>query len=135
MGLPYYLRHYSLHMEGRFGFNVFSLHITSRMTACTYMIDEFLAFLESLQDQRLWFDPWVRKIPWRRAWQPILVFLPGESRGQKNLVGYSPWAHKESDTTERLSTAQMTFMLTTEKRTILYPKAQSIHIAVLFLQL
>ena len=46
------------------------------------------------------FDPWVRKIPWRRAWQPTPVFLPGESPGQRNLVGYGPWGHKESDTTE-----------------------------------
>ena len=36
------------------------------------------------------FDPWVKKIPWRRAWQPTAVFLPGESNGQKNLVDYSP---------------------------------------------
>ena len=36
------------------------------------------------------FDPWVRKIPWRRAWQFIPVFLPGESRGERNLLGYSP---------------------------------------------
>ena len=50
--------------------------------------------------------PWVGKIPWRRAWQPTPVFLPGESHGQRNLAGYSPWSHKESDTTERLSTAQ-----------------------------
>ena len=47
----------------------------------------------------------VRKIPWRRAWQPTPVFLPGESNGQRSLVGYSLWGHKESDTTERLSTA------------------------------
>ena len=40
------------------------------------------------------FDPRVGKIPWRRAWQPIPVFLPGESRGQRRLVGYSPWSHK-----------------------------------------
>ena len=40
------------------------------------------------------FDPWVRKIPWRRKWQPIPIFLPGESHGQKSLVGYSPWGHK-----------------------------------------
>ena len=46
------------------------------------------------------FDPWVGKIPWRRAWQPTAVFLPGESHGQWGLVGYSPWGHKESDTTE-----------------------------------
>ena len=37
---------------------------------------------------------------WRRAWQPTAVFLPGESRGQRSLEGYSPWGHKESDTTE-----------------------------------
>ena len=35
------------------------------------------------------FDPWVRKIPWRRAWQPTPLFLPGESYGQRSLVGYS----------------------------------------------
>ena len=46
------------------------------------------------------FDPWVGKVPWRRAWQPTPAFLPGESHGQKSLVGYSPWDHKESDTTE-----------------------------------
>ena len=46
---------------------------------------------------------WVRKIPWRRKWQPTPVFLPGESHGQRNLVGYSPWGCKESDTSERIS--------------------------------
>ena len=35
-------------------------------------------------------DPWVGKIPWRRKWQPTPVFLPGESRGQRSLVDYSP---------------------------------------------
>ena len=49
------------------------------------------------------FDPWVGKIPWRRAWQPTPVFLPGESHGPRSLAGYSPWGHKESDMTERLS--------------------------------
>ena len=39
-------------------------------------------------------------IPWRREWQFTPVFLPGESHGQKSLAGYSPWGHKESDTTE-----------------------------------
>ena len=43
------------------------------------------------------------KNPWRRKWQPTPVFLPGESHGQRSLAGYSPWDHKESDTTERLS--------------------------------
>ena len=41
------------------------------------------------EDIRDKFDPWVRKIPWRRAWQPIPVFLPGESHAQRSLVGYS----------------------------------------------
>ena len=42
------------------------------------------------------FDPWVSKIPWRRKWQPIPVFLPGKYRGQRSLAGYSPWGLKES---------------------------------------
>ena len=45
-------------------------------------------------------DPWVRKIPWRREWQPTPVFLPGKPHGQRSLAGYSPWVCKESDTTE-----------------------------------
>ena len=50
--------------------------------------------------QRQGFDPWVGKTPWRRAWQPTPVFLPGEFRGQRSMVGYSPWSRKELDTTE-----------------------------------
>ena len=37
------------------------------------------------------FAPWVRKIPWRRKWQPTEVFLPGEFHGQRSLAIYSPW--------------------------------------------
>ena len=40
------------------------------------------------------------KTPWRRKWQPTPVFLLGKLRGQRSLAGYSPWGHKESDTTE-----------------------------------
>ena len=36
----------------------------------------------------------------RRTWQPTPVLLPGKSHGQRSLVGYSPWGHKESDTTK-----------------------------------
>ena len=46
------------------------------------------------------FDPLIGKIPWRRKWQPTPVFLPGESHGQRSLVGYSPWGRKGSDMTE-----------------------------------
>ena len=38
--------------------------------------------------KKCWFDPWVGKILWRRAWQSTLVFLPGESQGQRSLVCY-----------------------------------------------
>ena len=52
--------------------------------------------------KRRGFDPWVRKIPWGKGWQPTPVLLPGQSHGQKSLAGHSPWSHKESDMTERL---------------------------------
>ena len=42
------------------------------------------------------------RFPWRRKWQPTPVFLPGESHGQRSLMGFSPRGRKESDTTERL---------------------------------
>ena len=50
--------------------------------------------------KRCGFNLWVRKIPWRRAWQPTPVFLPGESHEQRSLADYSPWGRKELDTTE-----------------------------------
>ena len=45
------------------------------------------------------FDPQIGKIPWRREWQPTPVSLPREFQGQRSLVGYSPWGHKELDMT------------------------------------
>ena len=56
-----------------------------------------------LQCGRSGFNPWVKEILWRREWQPTPVFLPGESHGQRSLVGYSPWGCKESDMTEQLT--------------------------------
>ena len=46
------------------------------------------------------FDPGVGKIPWRRAWKPPPVFLPGESHEQRSLARYSPWGCKQLDMTE-----------------------------------
>jgi len=46
------------------------------------------------------FEPWVGKIPWRRAWQPTQIFLPWKSHGQKSQEGYSLWGCEELDTTE-----------------------------------
>ena len=51
-------------------------------------------------DMRRGFDHWIRKILWRGALQPTLVFLPGESHGQRSLAGYSPWGCKELDMTK-----------------------------------
>ena len=53
-----------------------------------------------LETQETVINPWVWKIPWRREWQPTPVFLPEQSHGQRSLTDYSPWDHKESDTTE-----------------------------------
>ena len=58
---------------------------------------------QSWRHRRCRFSPWVRKIPWRRKWQPSAVFLPGESHGQRILAGYRPWDQKESNTTEWLT--------------------------------
>ena len=46
------------------------------------------------QYRRQEFDPWVGKISWRREWQPTLIFSPGESHGERRLMGYSPWCQK-----------------------------------------
>ena len=50
----------------------------------------------------IWVRSLIRKMLWRRKWQPTPVLLPGKSHGQRSLVGYSPWGCKELDTTERL---------------------------------
>ena len=57
---------------------------------------------------RRWdLDSWVGKIPWKRKWQPIPVFLPEKSHGQRSLEGYSPWSNKQLDATYQLSTQKV----------------------------
>ena len=58
--------------------------------------------LHAMQETQV-FDSRVWKIPRRREWQLTPVFLPREFQGQRSLAGYSPWGHKESDTTEQLT--------------------------------
>ena len=58
------------------------------------------------------FEPWVGKIPWRRKWQPTPISLMGKSHGQRSLVGYSPWDHKEFDMTEQLNNKNKYTLLT-----------------------
>ena len=67
------------------------------------------------------FSPWVRKIPWRSKWQPL---LPGESLGQKSLVGYSPRGCKESDITEHTHTHNLPINLKRNKMAHLVKRNQ-----------
>ena len=55
-------------------------------------------------DLRIMFDPWIGRIPWRRTWQPAPVFLPGESHGQRSLVGYVHTVAKSQTRLKRLGT-------------------------------
>ena len=57
------------------------------------------------------FDLWVRKIPWRRKWQPTPVFSPGESHGWKSSGGYHSWGHKESKFAGHKTCGSMCFLL------------------------
>ena len=54
---------------------------------------------QSRKCKRCEFDPQAGKIPWSRKWHPTPVFLPGKCHGQRSLVGYHPWGHKELDMT------------------------------------
>ena len=53
--------------------------------------------------QETWVQSLGQEDPWRREWQPIPIFLPGEFHEQRNLAGYNPWGRRESDTTEQLT--------------------------------
>ena len=68
-----------------------------------------------LPSKRCRFDPWVDKISWRRKWHPTPVFLFGKSHGQRSLVGYSPWGHKESDTATTPPTTKKHFFFLARK--------------------
>lgn len=80
-------------------------HRTLTIVVCPFseMVSLVAQLVICLQCRRPWLDPWAGKIPWRRAWQPTSVFLPEESRGRRNLVGYSSWDLKERDTAEQLT--------------------------------
>ena len=65
--------------------------------------------------QKEFFKGDLKGLPWRRAWQPTPVFLPGEFHGQRSLVGYSPWGCKELDTTVRLSTKGLPWWLSSKE--------------------
>ena len=74
------------------------------MIDCTWLLSLIIRLAAGFQGtqtlknppavQETGFDPWVGKIPWGRDWLPIPVFLPGDFHGQRSLVGYSHWGHK-----------------------------------------
>ena len=66
--------------------------------AISSLVAQMVKRLPAMWETR--FDPWVRKIPWRRKWQPTPVSLPGESQGWLSLVGCHLWGHAELDMTE-----------------------------------
>ena len=70
---------------------------------CIFQVVLAVESLPCRRGKRRRFSPWIKKIPWRRAWQPTPVFLPGESHGQRSLADYSLWDRKELDTAEQLS--------------------------------
>ena len=113
--LPWYDRHYSLH-RSLLRFHKIPLktwvhlkvprhpRVTTAEKQCPHIINraslvaQMVKHLPTTQETR--FDPWVRKIPWRRKWQPTSVLFPGKYHRRRILVGYSPWGCKESDMTE-----------------------------------
>ena len=70
-----------------------------------------------VRHKRCWFNPWIGKIPWRRAWQSTPVFLPRESHGQRSLERHNSWGHKETEA-HNLSYSQLLFLLTVESFSI-----------------
>ena len=70
----------------------FCFKLTWAVISAGYPVSKELYSLQLFSACRpLRFDPWLRKIPWRRKWQPTPTFLPRESHGQRSLAGYSPW--------------------------------------------
>ena len=74
---------------------VWPLQSGSHLSLKTYLLIRLSGKESACQCRRCGFNPWVRKIVWRREWQPILVFLPGKSHRQRSLAGYSSGGRKE----------------------------------------
>ena len=87
--------------------NIFTKRIQNywqRLTYClqvVILVAQMIKNLLAVQETQVWSLG--QEDSWRRKWLPTPVFLPGEFHGQKSLVGYSPWGHKESDRTEQLT--------------------------------
>ena len=67
-------------------------HVPKYLSIGASMVAQMVKHLPAMKE----FNPWVRKIPWRRKWQPIPVLLLKKFHGQRSLVGYSPWGSKRA---------------------------------------
>ena len=85
------------------------LDVLQQVTACGWYLSQLHCpptvistgpWLVCLPFRQPGFDPWVRKIPWRRGWLLPPVFLPGDFHGQRSLVGFSPFAPASSNPAE-----------------------------------
>ena len=97
-----YIPQYTLFLFVAFCVSSWSTIVYLRVCSCCFTVyDIGLMYKESAcqcsRYRRREFDSWVRKIPWRRKWQPNPVFLPGKSHGQRSLTGSSLWGCKELD--------------------------------------
>ena len=78
-------------------FNVSQHQGLFKWVSFSYQVAKVLSFSFNISPSNEYLGLTSFRIPWRRKWQPTPVFLPGESHGQRSLVGYSPWGRKESD--------------------------------------
>ena len=101
----YFTIYVYIYMSFYFTRHVSVQEVTSNLLSTYWALHtQWLNGKESIcQCRRRRCDSWVEMIPWRRKWQPTLIYLLGEFHGQKSLVGYSPWSHKELERTERLN--------------------------------
>ena len=90
-----------------FSYNI--IYTLSNFCSWTFLVAQTVSIC--LQCGRPGFNPWVRKISWRRKWQATPLFLPGKSHGWRSLVDYSSWGHKESDMSEWLHSLNLLLML------------------------
>ena len=80
---------------------------------------------DSKECRRPWFGSWFRKMPCRRKQLPTPVFLPGKPHRWRSLAGYSPWGHKELDTTERFH-----FLFTLEREISLIKQVNTFSVCI-----
>ena len=71
---------------------IFNKHMTNVIAHKASLIAQSVKNLPAMQETPVWFQG--QEDPWRRKWQSIPVFLPGESHEQRSLAGYSPWGRK-----------------------------------------